>query len=249
MSVDYGALMTTGMNRMKLYRRSFLTVYSLLTTNDLGYALAALSRTESMDNTNHHLGVWTYPHWLRYLRAVIYRLTPDPHRCTKRVLAAVDVWLAPGGIVDGVDPLLAYSPSLYSDPPKDGGRAAIARQIANNLCVIARAWAGLDPTGRMRAYNPQLGTASRERDHYATTKGLARECETQAMSWLTHDDLQQCALTVITETSTVAVDPDRRDAALAAMSIGHFKLAHEIATGVTLIPLPELDAEVEEEIV
>jgi hypothetical protein len=41
------------------------------------------------------------------------------------------------------------------------------------------------------------------------------------------NDLMECAVAANSDTE---IDPNRRDAALAAMSAGHFKLAHDIVT-------------------
>jgi hypothetical protein len=65
-----------------------------------------------------------------------------------------------------------------------------------------------------------------EDEKYQRAKNAVHQIENAALNvGLTMNDLMECA---VTANSDVEVDPNRRDAALAAMSVGHFKLAHDI---------------------
>jgi hypothetical protein len=62
--------------------------------------------------------------------------------------------------------------------------------------------------------------------HRALREAKDVECVVLDHGYLTPGDLQECAVL----TNNANVDADRRDAAIAAMSAGHFRLAHDIAT-------------------
>jgi len=158
------------------------------------------------------LAVWSFPHFIRYLRALIFKLTPRPHRCVQRILTALG---------DGSMQTPLRLRQLQSDPPRGPGAGRTAREAANAICEIVGYAAGYVGTTDMRLDN--------ERECYNRALDLAKEVERDALdAGLTPDDLFQCAVTANVEG---VLDPDRRDAALAAITAGHFKLAHEIATG------------------
>ena len=158
------------------------------------------------------LGVWSYPHFVRYLRAMILKLTPQPHRCTEAVLDAAAEVLA-----DGRPGALQR---FMTTPPHEPGRGRVARKAANAICEVIGYWASYCPDGVMRIRD--------EEQKYQRAKGAVHEIEVAARAvGLTMNDLMECA---VSANSDVEVDMNRRDAAIAAMSAGHFKLAHEIVT-------------------
>jgi hypothetical protein len=156
------------------------------------------------------LGVWSYPHFVRYLQALIFKLTPRPHHCTQTVLDAANEI-----ITERVAPRSLKH--LVTETPHRPGRGQTARQAANAICEIIEYWAGFHS---IRFDDDQ--------DRYAAALATARCAEREALDvGLTPDDLYECA---VAANAGDAVDTNRRDAAIAAMSAGHFKLAHEIAT-------------------
>jgi hypothetical protein len=158
------------------------------------------------------LGVWGYPHFVRYLRAIIYKLTPLPHRCTKTVLDAAAEILAEGrpGALN----------RLMTTPPNNHSPARVSRDAANAICEVIGHWAGFHTDGVMRHRD--------EETKYQRAKDAVHKVESAALGvGLTLNDLCECA---VAANSDAVIDPNRRDAAMAAMSVGHFKLAHEIVT-------------------
>jgi hypothetical protein len=165
---------------------------------------------ESYMANERELGVWSYPHFVRYLRAIIYKLTPLPHRCTKTVLDAAAEILADGrpGALN----------RLMTTPPDNHSPARVSRDAANAICEVIGCWAGLHLDGVMRLRD--------EESKYRRAKDAVHKVESAALAiGLTLNDLCECA---VAANSDAEIDPNRRDAALAAMSVGHFKLAHDI---------------------
>ncbi|MEI6172021.1 MAG: hypothetical protein WCQ45_06065 [bacterium] len=158
------------------------------------------------------LGVWSYPHFVRYLRAMIYTLTPLPHRCTEAVLDAAAEILAEGrpGALQ----------RFMTTPPTTPGPSRVSREAANAICEVIGCWAGYTPDGVSKLRD--------EESKYQRAKAAVHKVESAALDvGLTMNDLMACA---VTANSDVEIDANRRDAAMAAMSAGHFKLAHEIVT-------------------
>jgi hypothetical protein len=159
------------------------------------------------------LGVWSYPHFVRYLRALIYKLTPAPHGCTQMVLDAVDEILT-----ERCAPRLLKH--LITNAPRKPGRGRAAREAANAICEVVSYWAGFQGATVMRARD--------EHNSYHRALALAKSAECEALDvGITANELYECAVVANTDAT---LDENRRDAALAAISAGHFKLAHEIAT-------------------
>lgn len=162
------------------------------------------------------LGVWSFPHFVRYLRAIIVRLTPQPHRCTEEALDAAAQVLATN------EPALLQR--FMTTPPHahPKTRAVLSREAANAICEVIGCWAG---------WNGAHNAKFRDDAHgYEQAKNAVRRIESDALDLgLTVNDLYECAVEANTDED---VDANRRDAAIAAMSAGHFKLAHEIATDV-----------------
>lgn len=161
----------------------------------------------------NELGVWTYPHFVRYLRALILRLTPEPHRTVKRLLTALD-----NGSLNSPTPTALRS--LQSTPPNKKSPGETARQIANAICEIIGYSIGFHGTADHRGGD--------ERRCYFAARDIAMEVERAALVWLPPDALHECSVLANTER---AIDDNRRDAACAAISAGHFKLAHDIVVG------------------
>jgi hypothetical protein len=165
---------------------------------------------------------WSFPHFVRYVRAIIIKLTPQPHRCTEAVLDAAEEVLATGkpGLLT----------KLLTTPPSSGGGqhtpGYVSRYAANAIIEIIGCWAGWDPdpglTARVKFRDANDGAASRA---YDRAKATAHRVELAAIdAGLSMDDLVKCAVDAYGKD----LDADRRDAALAAMSAGHFQLSHEI---------------------
>jgi hypothetical protein len=167
---------------------------------------------ESYMANERELGVWGFPHFVRYLRALIYRLSPRPHRCTEAVLDAAAEVLADGQ----PDTLHRF----MTTPPDNHSPARVSRDAANAICEVIGCWAGYSPDGVSRLRDDET--------KYQRAKDAVHKVESAALDvGLTMNDLMECA---ITANSDAEVDANRRDAAMAAMTAGHFKLAHEIVT-------------------
>jgi len=159
------------------------------------------------------IGVWGFPHFVRYLQAIIVKLTPQPHRCTEAVLDAAAEVLASNkpGLLQR---FMTTPPHTH---PKT--RAVVSREAANAICEVVGCWAGWDGTNRAK---------HRDGHGYEQAKAAVRGIESAALDvGLTVNDLMECA---VDAHGAEEIDANRRDAAIAAMSAGHFKLAHEIAT-------------------
>lgn len=167
-----------------------------------------------MSDENELVAIWGLPNYVRYLRAIIIKLTPQPHRCTEAVLDAAAVVLASN------EPALLQR--LMTTPPQDRPktRATVSREAANAICEVIGCWAGWDAhaTAKLRDAN-----AVNER-----AKAATRRIESDALDvGLTMNDLIDCAVDAFTDDD---IDADRRDAAVAAMSVGYYKLGSEIIT-------------------
>lgn len=158
------------------------------------------------------VSVWGFPHFVRYLRAIIYKLTPLPHRCTEIVLDAAAPVLA-SGQPDTLHRFMTTSPNNTSP-------AKVSREAANAICGVIGAWAGYSPDGVSRLRTDD--------DKYQCARDYVRQIENAALNvGLTRNDLCECA---VDANSDAPVETNRRDAAVAAMTAGHFRLAHEIVT-------------------
>lgn len=180
-----------------------------------GAMVALLKKTHSVEEylaREKELGVWTYPHFVRYLRALIPHLTPEPHHTVKRLLTALD---------DGslAKPTPTALRALQSVPPNKKSPGQTARLVANAICNIIGYSIGFHGTADHRGGD--------ERRRYYAARDLAMEVERAALVWLPPDVLHECSVLANTEGS---VDDSRRDAACAAIAAGHFKLAHDIVT-------------------
>lgn len=165
------------------------------------------------------IGVWSFPHFVRYLRGIIYKLTPQPHHCSLAVLDAAADILAKGepGVMTQ---LMSNPPSNHRSP------ARVAREAANAIVEVIGHWAGWDGHVKLRG-DDYITAAERA---YERAKAAVRQIESKALDvGLTVSDLMACA---VDANSDQVVSADRRDAALAAFSAGHFRLGHEIATGI-----------------
>lgn len=168
---------------------------------------------ESYMAREREIGVWGFPHYVRYLRAITLKLSPQPHRCTEAVLDAAAQVLATG------KPALLQR--LMTTLPERRGPSRVAREAANAICEVIGAWAGWDAhaVAKLRAgdVSPRAYDAVKRIEQAAMTEGR-----------LTPDDLYVCACDAFSDED---VDDDRRDAAVAAMSAGHFNLGREIIVG------------------
>lgn len=166
------------------------------------------------------LGVWSYPHFVRYLRAIIYKLTPKPHHCTQMVLDAANEILAEKAAPRRLAHLVTTPPNTYGASRLQPSHGRAAREVANAICEIVGYWSGHQGVTLMRADDTSL--------NYQRALAIAKDAERGALDvGLTADELYQCAVAANADTE---IDANRRDAAIAAMSVGHFKLAHDIAT-------------------
>ena len=189
---------------------------------------------ESYMRKERELGVWGFPHFVRYLRAIIVRLTPQPHRCTEEVLDAAAVVLAAdkGALLTR----LMTTPPGGSRPArtesKPASRAHLSRCAANAICEVIGCWAGHDPQAGLAAgvkfHDNAAGHATSHA--YERAKSIVRAIENDALDiGMTMGDLMECAVDAFAVTDD-NIDQNRRDAAIAAMSAGHFSLGHEIIT-------------------
>jgi len=187
---------------------------------------------ESYMRKERELGVWGFPHFVRYLRAIIVRLTPQPHRCTIEVLDAAEQCLAAntGGLLNA----LITTPPGGSRPVRMGtqaqSRAHLSRCAANAICEVIGCWAGHDPQPGLSAGVKFHDTSDAQAASHAyeRAKSIVRAIESNALDiGMTMNDLLECAVDAFSDTD---LDANRRDAAVAAMQAGHFKLGHEIVT-------------------
>jgi hypothetical protein len=158
------------------------------------------------------MAIWGLPNYVRYLRAIIIKLTPQLHHCTEAVLDAAAAVLAAN------EPALLQR--FMTTPPHvhPKTRALVSREAANAICEVIGCWAGWDAhaTAKLRDND-----AVNER-----AKGAVRRIEGDALAvGLTLNDLMDCAVDAFTDKD---IDANRRDAAVAAMSAGHFKLGSQI---------------------
>lgn len=160
--------------------------------------------------------IWEFPQFVRYLRALIFKLTPKPHHCAQMVIDAADEILAEQCAPRQLRHLL-------TNVPTKPGHGRAARELANAICEVVGYWAGFMGTQDIKVRD--ANTAHNGARHAAMEGERAARDKTQ----LTPDDLYQCA--VVAQAGSGSIDDNRRDAALAAMSAGHFQLAREIATG------------------
>lgn len=170
------------------------------------------------------LDVWSFPHFVRYLRAVITKITSQPHRCTLSLFAALD-----DGTLDPTkhDPdqvirrLRAFQTTVPNRSTHNPGR--VAREIANAICEVIALSLGYKDFSGVRL--PDVDAC------HNRAMNLAKEQERAAIKCgVTSDALFECA---VIANSSDPVDEDRRDAALAAMSANHFRLAYNITVGKT----------------
>lgn len=187
---------------------------------------------ESYLRKEREIGVWGFPHFVRYLRAIIVRLTPQPHRCTEAVLDAAEVVLAAN--VGALLNKLITTPPGGNRPARMGmqaeSRAHLSRLTANAICEVIGCWAGHDPQPGLSANVKFHDTpdAQAVRHAYERAQSIVRAIEGAAMDvGMTVNDLYECAVDAFSDEN---VDTDRRDAAIAAMSAGFYKLGHEIIT-------------------
>ncbi len=181
---------------------------------------------ESYMRKERELGVWGFPHFVRYLRAIIVRLTPQPHRCTEAVLDAAAVILEAntGGLLN------KFITTVPGDQRRRAPRAWVSRCAANAICEVIGCWAGHDPQAGLAAgvkfHDTSDGQAASHA--YERAKSIVRAIESDALdAGFTMNDLLECSVDAFAEGE---VDPNRRDAAIAAMQVGHFKLGHDIIT-------------------
>lgn len=187
---------------------------------------------ESYMRKERELGVWGFPHFVRYLRAIIVRLTPQPHRCTEAVLDAAAVVLEAntGALLNR----LITTPPGGNRPARMGmhaeSRAHLSRLAANAICEVIGCWAGHDPQPGLSAGVKFHDTPDERAISHANerAKSIVRAIESAAIDvGLTMNDLFECAVEAFADE---VVDPNRRDAAVAAFQAGHFKLGHDIVT-------------------
>lgn len=173
------------------------------------------------------LGIWTYRHFIRYLRALIFKLTPRPHRCIQRVFEALqDGSLDTAPVVGNKHILPTRLRTLWSNPPDAKGARQVARRASNAICEIIGYQHGYMGTADIRY---AVGRPDDEQRCYQAARGVATDVEKAALAvGLTPNDLYECA--AMASTDDAEVDLDRRDAAVAAIMAGHFKLAHQIMT-------------------
>ncbi len=187
---------------------------------------------ESYMRKERELGVWGFPHFVRYLRAMIIRLTPQPHRCTEAVLDAAAVVLAAntGALLNK----FITTPPGGSRPRRMGtvgeSRAHVSRLAANAICEVIGCWAGHDPVPGFAAGVKFRDTPDDRAESHANerAKSIVRAIESAALDvGFTMNDLMECAVDAFSDED---VDQNRRDAAIAAMTAGEFKLGSDIVT-------------------
>lgn len=159
------------------------------------------------------LGAWGFAHLVRYLRAIILALNPQPHRCTRAVLDAATQALATNA------PMRLQH--LYTMPPEGVTRAVAARCVANHLIEVVDAWAGWRGKVKFR----DRGEKTAERFAYEHARVECEDAQTLALNaGLTVTELYECGTAAFGD----QIDPERRDAAVAAFSAGHFQLGQEL---------------------
>jgi len=185
------------------------------------------------------LDLWSYPHFLRYLRAIVLRLTPQPHHTVEPVLDVMAAALAENRpcVMDR-----RFWPNL----PARKGPGGAARMASNGICAVMNCWTKsltnddqlaeklVDELAALRrlANSPLLprpAETKTERASYEGARNAVREIELMVLTenLLTNEDLMMCALAAHGDDP---IDDRHRDAALAAMTAGHWRLAYEIAT-------------------
>lgn len=163
------------------------------------------------------LGVWGFEHMVLYLRAMILRATPQPHRTVVRVLALVDP------IVATMTPRDLHREA--TQPPDTKGAGRFSREASNMICEVVSNWAGfVKGPGDIWRGGQERGPC------YMHARTNTRTMEHVALKvCLTYDDLYECAVDAFTPYG-VEITRDKRDAAIAAMTAGSFSTACEILT-------------------
>lgn len=185
------------------------------------------------------LGLWSYPHFLRYLRAIVLRLTPQPHHTVEPVL---DIMAA--ALVE--DRPCVMDRRFWLNLPTREGPGRAARTTSNAICAVMNCWTksltndaeqlaeklAEERAALARLANgpllPRPAEAKTERASYEgacnAVRGVERTILTEGL--LTNEDLMMCALAAHGDDP---INDRHRDAALAAMTAGHWQLAYEIA--------------------
>ena len=150
--------------------------------------------------------VWTFPHYLRYLCAIIERLHPQVQGEVRAIIDA-----ARAAAQEGTAVTIKHL-RIDADRPSEIEKWNTIEEIANGICDIIDYW------------EPWEHELFDERFSYEAARDVANDAEHAALKHLTYEVLAECAL----EAFDTQLDDDHRDAAIAAMSVGHYDIGYKI---------------------
>lgn len=163
------------------------------------------------------LGVWGFEHFTVYLCALVERLHP-----TEPVGQLADILAEARARVRDRRPF-DLTHLRIDDPPSDFERWNAIEEVAHQIIEVVNFWAA----------EPELqehyGVPAEDWDRYEydSARSAARYAEEVALRYLDYDDLAECAVLAFFE---LQPGPDERDAAVAAMTVGHYDIALDIIT-------------------
>jgi hypothetical protein len=177
-------------------------------------------------STKTELGVWGFEHYVFYLCALIEKLHPTKPD-GDLAIALAGARLAARGGPKRLDDLRLPENSFSK-------RWNAIEQIANLLLDVCAEWADIEErtdddldvtiVTASKDFTRQLHE-SLDHEAYANATTYVRDAERIALPYLDYTGLAECAASVF-----MPRDADRRDAAVAAMSVGHYDVALDILT-------------------
>jgi hypothetical protein len=170
--------------------------------------------------TKTELGVWGFEHFTLYLCTLVERLHP-----TKPVGQIADILAA--GRAAMQDGPRRISELRIDEPESDLDKWNDIEEIANMVVDLVNDWSDHlegDPELR-KLYG--LDDQEAGRFSYDSARNTARDAEQIALRHLDLDALAECAIKAFFELNP---GPDERDAAVAAMTVGHYDIALDIIT-------------------
>lgn len=169
------------------------------------------------------LGVWGYRHFVIYLTSLVYRVHPRPKEHVKNCIEQLNH----AAVLD--KPFDAHP--LKAQPP-EGGRARLAAKMTNAICDVVHLW-WRDANARTssRTLYEKAKDAARDVERLAFNAGVPMETllECAAVTFHQWDSLDNLSR-YLSGRPIPAAERERRDAAVAAMEVGHYDVAYNILT-------------------
>jgi len=174
------------------------------------------------------LGVWGYEHFVLYLCAIVKRLHPTrPAGQLARILSA--------GYVAARNraPRDLYGLTI-DEPPSDLEKWNAIEGVAHAIIeVVTDCWLSSTRSAEGSEERQHFGIDDDEewqRYTYNSARTVCLEAERVALEYLSYQDLAECAVDAFAELGELKPGPDERDAAVAAMTVGHYDVGLSILT-------------------